>query len=98
MASSLCDPAGGIHQNDKTLAKYYVSSVTVLKRLMEAHKFKLGELVDLVQTPHSFAASGPYEIVRLLPEVGRDPQYRIKSRHDQHERVVKEPELTRFFS
>jgi len=63
---------------------------------MAAHKFKLGELVDLVQTPHSFAASGPYEVVRLLPEAGRDPQYGIKSRHDEHERVVKESELTRF--
>ena len=63
---------------------------------MIRRKFKIGELVELKQLRGIDAPRGPYGIVRLLPEVGRDPQYRIKSRHDEHERVVKEFKLTRY--
>ncbi len=39
----------------------------------------------------SVTPPGRYEIVRLMPPtVGGDNQYRIKSLHDGHERVVKE--------
>ena len=62
------------------------------------HKFKLGELVDLKQTPAIYAPPGPYEIVRLLPAVDHEPQYRIKGRHEDHERVVKESYLRRFIA
>jgi hypothetical protein len=70
----------------------------MLKRLMTAHQFKLGELVELARTPLIFAAPGPYEIVRLLPAIGGDPQYRIRARHEDQERMVKESDLTRFFT
>ena len=65
---------------------------------MAAHKFKLGELVELAQMSGVYAAQGPYEIVRRLPEVGGEPQYRIKGRHEDHERMVKESDLRRFIS
>ena len=65
---------------------------------MAPHKFKLGELVELVQTSKIYAAPGPYEILRLLPAVDHEPQYRIKGRHENHERVVKESYLKRFIT
>ena len=34
-----------------------------------------------------------FKIVRLLPEAGEARQYRIKSRTDGHERVVREDQL-----
>ena len=63
---------------------------------MSTHKFKLGELVNLNRTAASYAAPGPYEIVRLLPEIDGVPHYRIKGRHEDHERVAKETELRRY--
>ena len=43
--------------------------------------------------PYKSAADGQYKIVRLLPENGGEPQYRIKSEREPHERVVKESDL-----
>jgi len=43
------------------------------------------------------AASGRYEVCRLMPESDRDagdPSYRIKSIDEKHERVVFESDLT----
>ena len=67
----------------------------VLERVMPTHKFKLGALVQLKQTYATYGAPGPYEIVRLLPEVDGVPLYRIKSSYENHERVAKETELRR---
>jgi hypothetical protein len=36
-----------------------------------------------------------YTIVRLLPEEGNTPQYRIKAKTDGRERVVREDQLER---
>jgi hypothetical protein len=60
------------------------------------HKFHVGHAVYF--TPDRYgdhSAQGRYLIVRLLPEVGGTPQYRIKSQFDGHERVVREDQLTR---
>ena len=62
---------------------------------MATHKFKLGELVELVRTSRLHAAPGPFEIVRLLPPVDGEPQYRIKGSGEHHERMVKESDLER---
>jgi hypothetical protein len=57
------------------------------------HKFKVGELV-------SYTSYGPrggrgvHRITQLLPPEGDEPQYRIKSENEPHERVVKESVLT----
>jgi len=39
------------------------------------------------------AASGSYEVIRLLPTEGDDCQYRIKSSTEAFERVAKESQL-----
>jgi hypothetical protein len=57
------------------------------------HKFKVGQTVDLIPSMSRFAARGNYEIVSLRPAEGENPQYRIKSRSEAHERVVAESEL-----
>ncbi|RXG91150.1 MULTISPECIES: hypothetical protein [Bradyrhizobium] len=58
------------------------------------HKFPVGTRVlftaSNVARP---AASGAYEIIRLLPTEGDDCQYRIKSSTEAFERVAKESQL-----
>jgi hypothetical protein len=57
------------------------------------HKFKVGQTVDLIASTARSAARGHYEIVSLRPADGDNPQYRIKSRSETHERVVSESDL-----
>jgi hypothetical protein len=54
------------------------------------HRFQLGDVVA------SFSPSippGPYVVVRLLPLVGSEPHYRVKSRIDGHERALLEGQI-----
>ena len=57
------------------------------------HKYKVGQIVDLVQSTFRSAATGHYEIVSLRPSEGASPQYRIKGKSEVHERVVAENDL-----
>ena len=57
------------------------------------HRFRVGQTVNLVQSTFRSAASGQYEIVSLRPTDGENPQYRIKSKSESHERVVAESDL-----
>ncbi len=57
------------------------------------HKFKVGQTVDLIPSTFRSAAKGNYEIVSLRPAEGGNPQYRIKSKSESHERVVAETDL-----
>lgn len=58
------------------------------------HKFSVGETVYFTASNVSRpAASGTYEVVRLLPTDGDDCQYRIKSATEAFERVAKESQL-----
>ena len=62
---------------------------------MATHKFKLGRSVFL--QPTSFnrdAARGAFEVTKQLPERDGQPEYRIKSASEPHERVVKESDLS----
>jgi hypothetical protein len=62
-----------------------------------AHKFNIGQLVELERNSVRSAVLGPYEIRHLIPASDRDPDdpcYRIKSVAEKHERVVPESELT----
>lgn len=43
--------------------------------------------------PYREAAAGDYEVLCRLPRRDGECQYRIKSAHEPHERVVKESEL-----
>jgi hypothetical protein len=57
------------------------------------HKFKVGQTVDLIPSTFRSAARGHYEIVSLRPADTGTPQYRIKSKKENHERVVSESDL-----
>jgi hypothetical protein len=62
-----------------------------------AHKFNIGQIVELAQGSLRSAVRGPYEIRHLIPASDRvpdDPCYRIKSVAEKHERVAPESELT----
>ena len=61
-----------------------------------AHKFKIGQLVELEPSVLRSLVAGPYEIRHLIPSSDRDPNepiYRIKSAAEKHERVAPESEL-----
>ena len=59
-----------------------------------AHKFKVGQTVDLIPSVSRLAANGHYQIISVRPSEGDIPQYRIKSMSELHERIVGENELT----
>ena len=62
-----------------------------------AHKFNVGQIVDLETGMLRTSVIGPYEIRRLVPASDRDPGdpcYRIKSIAEKHERVAPESDLT----
>jgi hypothetical protein len=62
-----------------------------------AHKFNLGQIVELAPRLLRSSAPGPYEIRHLLPASDRDPDdpcYRIKSVAEKYERVAPESDLT----
>ena len=62
-----------------------------------AHKFNIGQLVELEARVLRASAAGPYEILHLVPASDRDPGdpcYRIKNIAEKHERVAVESELT----
>jgi hypothetical protein len=62
---------------------------------MKAHKFKPGQFVRIQSARSNLAPpGGRYEIVRQLPPENNDFQYRVRSTADNHERVVRESELT----
>jgi hypothetical protein len=57
------------------------------------HKFKVGQIVDLIPSTFRSAATGTYQIVSLRPAEGGNTHYRIKSKSEAHERVVAESDL-----
>ena len=62
-----------------------------------AHKFNIGQTVELAPRLLRSSAPGPYEIRHLVPASDRDPGdpcYRIKSIAEKHERVTRESDLT----
>jgi hypothetical protein len=59
------------------------------------HKFKVGRSVFLQSAAFNRdAARGAYEVTAQLPERDGQFEYRIKSRGEPHERVVKEGDLS----
>ena len=58
------------------------------------HKYNVGETVYFTASNVARpAASGTYEVIRLLPTDGDDCQYRIKNSTEAFERVAKESQL-----
>jgi hypothetical protein len=63
---------------------------------MPYHRFKLGQTVETpCDGPHALIPRGPHIVVRLLPLVGDELQYRIRSAVDGVERVVVESQVRR---
>ena len=57
------------------------------------HKFRIGQTVDLIPSTFRSAAKGSYEIVSLRPTDGNNLLYRVKSKSENHERIVSEADL-----
>ena len=62
---------------------------------MPSHKFHVGESVTLRPAISRNVPGGVYEVTKQLPHNGREFEYRIKSANEEHERVVRESELTK---
>jgi hypothetical protein len=61
---------------------------------MPRHRFKVGQMVVAPSGGRdALIPRGPQVIVRLLPLVGRDPQYQVHSTVDGHDRVVLESQI-----
>jgi hypothetical protein len=61
---------------------------------LKSHKYQIGEMVYYTSpTFGRAAATGSYQVVKLLPSEGDDYQYRIKSSGEAFERVAKESQL-----
>jgi len=63
-------------------------------RAMPQHRFTVGQTVVAPSgVRDALIPPGPYVIVRLLPPVGSEPHYRVKSAADGHERAVLEEQI-----
>lgn len=62
---------------------------------MATHKFKVGQTVRLIPGHMRMPGGGDYKIIMLLPPTDGQNQYRVKSRSEAFERVVKETDLER---
>ncbi len=81
-------PAGTL-QRDRGHDRHFC----VMERALK-HKFSVGATVYFTASNVARpAASGTYEVIRLLPTDGDDCQYRIKSSTEAFERVAKESQL-----
>jgi hypothetical protein len=67
------------------------------ERNMSAHKYSVGQAVRFSPDRNQDVAArgGSFTVVRQLPEEASVLQYRVKSKMDGHERVVREDQLTR---
>jgi hypothetical protein len=59
-----------------------------------AHLYRAGQRVRFTRGfPYRNAADNDYEVLHQLPSRDGECQYRIKSSHEPHERVVREGEI-----
>lgn len=61
---------------------------------MQTHKFAVGQ--KLAYSPGRFEhqqTPGLFEVTRLLPADGAEPQYRVRNANSGQERVVRESQL-----
>lgn len=59
-----------------------------------AYTFKVGQTVRFTPGTHERSFAGLYKVVGRLPEERGEIQYRIKSTKDDHERVVREGQIS----
>ena len=60
---------------------------------MPLHKFNVGDIVALNPAVSRNVPGGVFEVTKQLPGT-REPEYRIKSANEPHERVAVESELS----
>jgi hypothetical protein len=60
---------------------------------VQSHKFAIGQNVVMKRCAAHQTPTDTFEIVRLLPAERDNPQYRIRSLRDGHERVAVESDL-----
>jgi hypothetical protein len=61
---------------------------------MPSHKFNIGDTVAFRPELGRNAPWGVFEVIKVLPGSG-EPEYRVKSAQEEHQRVARESELTR---
>ncbi len=61
---------------------------------MKDHKFKVGQFVRVAAPKFLGTPQGRYEVLRLMPPVGNQNQYRVRSVENGVERMVKEEDLS----
>ena len=61
--------------------------------MINMHKFKVGQSVELLRKEQHLKPLGLFEIVRIMPTEHGERQYRIRSLADGHERMALEAEL-----
>jgi hypothetical protein len=61
---------------------------------MSSYKFKIGDIVTVTRSISRNVPGGVYEVVKQLPGSG-EPEYRIKSANEPHQRVARETELSK---
>ena len=61
---------------------------------MSSHKFKVGDIVYFKPAVRRIGSGGVFEIIQQLPGTN-EPEYRIKSANEPHERVALESELSK---
>jgi hypothetical protein len=59
---------------------------------MPPHKFKVGDIVSLKPAVSRNVPGGVFEVTKQVPGI-REPEYRIKSPNEPHERAAAEGEL-----
>lgn len=57
------------------------------------HRFKVGQIVEILPTILRGNISGRFEITRLVPCDSNDPRYRLMREDRKQERVISEGEL-----
>ena len=60
---------------------------------MPDHKFRVGQIVQLLRSSSRNLPGGVFKITKQLPESAGEYEYRVKSINEPHERVVRESEL-----
>jgi hypothetical protein len=93
MASAPCYTADRVFSRPLQAGPWAQPAFCVMERALK-HKFTVGETVYFTASNVARpAASGTYEVIRLLPTDGDDCQYRIKNSTEAFERVAKESQL-----
>jgi hypothetical protein len=66
---------------------------------MAAHKFRVGQKVQLVPTLFErYAPAGDYVVVLQLPDAYGEFYYRIRSPNEPHDGIVKESQLRKWLN